>query len=242
MATLETDAVPEPNFKALILKTALNLGTDDLDALKYLFKDLLPPSTMNDAFSMFTTLAERRLIQQGKTSLLTQAFSKIGRNDLLKHLQGTDQEDLARDQKSEFPDGTVCDFRLVLFGIARDLTSDEVKQAKFYFKDIIGKKKLETIRNAFDLLTILEQVMPDNIIDKLKSCLTQIGRNDLLQDLPDYKASAGASRRSVQEGHAAAAPKPDGAAPGSDAKKATTKVLFPGSLGKANPRYRCRNS
>ncbi|XP_046571810.1 uncharacterized protein LOC124279974 isoform X2 [Haliotis rubra] len=41
--------------------------------------------------------------------------------------------------------------------------------------------------------------MPDNIIDKLKSCLTQIGRNDLLQDLPDYKASAGASRRSVQD-------------------------------------------
>ncbi|XP_067685031.1 uncharacterized protein [Haliotis asinina] len=242
MTTLETDAVPEPNFKALILKIALNLGVDDLESLKYMFKDLLAPNKINDAVSMFTHLEEKRLIQQGKTSLLTQAFLRIGRNDLLQHLQGTDHKDLMRD-KERFPDGTVSDFRLVLFGIAQNLAPDEVETAKFYFGDMIGKQKRGKIKNAFDLLTILEQQRPDDFIEKLKSFLTQIERNDILQDLPDYKASAGASRmprRFVQKvpenaGHPVEAPKSCSAAPpGSDGWNARPAGLFPGSLGKAN--------
>ncbi|XP_048252031.1 uncharacterized protein LOC124134993 isoform X2 [Haliotis rufescens] len=250
MATIETDAAPEPTFNALLMEIASHIATDDLNALKYMFKDLLPPNKLDkisDALGIFTPLKEKRLIQHGKTLLLTQAFLKIGRNDLLPTLQQIGPED---DRDGTFPDGTVSPVRLALFEIAQNLTPEEVEKAKFYFGDIIGKQKQGKIKNAFDLLTVLEQLKPTNFMVKLETFLGDMDRMDLVSDLKDFRKHndtpcnlpSRTPRGSTQEVHrgldaeyASAAPKSGGAAPhGSDAKKATSNKLFPGALGKGN--------
>ncbi|XP_071093302.1 uncharacterized protein [Haliotis cracherodii] len=255
MATIETDAAPEPTFNALLMEIASHIATDDLNALKYMFKDILPPNKLDkisDALGIFTPLKEKRLIQHGKTLLLTQAFLKIGRNDLLPILQQIGPEECVYDRDGTFPDGTVSPIRLVLFEIAQNLTPEEVEKAKFYFGDIIGKQKQGKIKNAFDLLTVLEQLKPTDYIVKLETFLADMDRMDLVSDLKDFREHnvtdtpcnlpSRTPRGSTQEvhrgfdaGYGSAAPKSGGAAPrGPDAKKDTSNKLFPGALGKGN--------
>ncbi|NXX89301.1 FADD protein, partial [Centropus bengalensis] len=79
-------------------------------------------------------------------------------------------------------------FRVVLHSIAARLSDDDVASLKFFCREDVGKKKLESVRNAMDLFTIfIEQrlITKDNV-DYLAGFLTTMKREDLSLDLRRY--------------------------------------------------------
>ncbi|NWR68301.1 FADD protein, partial [Centropus unirufus] len=79
-------------------------------------------------------------------------------------------------------------FRVMLHSIAARLSDDDVASLKFLCRDDVGKKKLESVRSAMDLFTILieQRLITKENVDYLDVFLTARKREDLLLDLRRY--------------------------------------------------------
>ncbi|XP_046377170.1 caspase-8-like isoform X2 [Haliotis rufescens] len=208
---VESDAVAERSFHAMLLKIDSDLHQADLQALKFLIKDNLPKNKltkMSTGHELFTALETSKLIDTSNRWLLVEMFNKIGRLDLIDYVD----EEITEDLKSTYlPTGKISDYRLMLFDTAQDLTGEDTNKLSFLL-DKIPKAKRGKVSSGLDLVTLMEEskIISPVSVDRLRQNLVALTRQDLVRKLDQY------TERRHQRGCVTAAEAPLGGVSGSD--------------------------
>lgn len=85
---------------------------------------------------------------------------------------------------------SVSEYRKCLFSLCEELTEGNLHDLKYLCRDRLTTRELEEINTAtklFEYLEIKQEIRRDNL-RLLKDLLTQIGRNDLVENLNEFKS------------------------------------------------------
>lgn len=157
------------------------LSREDLEQMVYICEGVIPESTaegINTGIYLFRELEHRTYLGPGSYEFLKELLINIGRNDLASTLPSTNNEKM---MTSSVCKPTVCSTsgrRLVLLNISSELRKEDVKKMAFLCSS--------NTKEGLSLMEHLEsegKISNDNY-DYLADCLSEIGRQDLLQLLP----------------------------------------------------------
>ncbi|NXX17087.1 CASP8 protein, partial [Podargus strigoides] len=144
------------DFHKLLFDISEALVTDELAAVKFLSLEHIPMrklEAIQDTKSFFKALQEKGMIEAGNVSFLKELLYRINRIDLLDACLGSSREEMEREL--QIPGrAKVSAYRQLLYGIAEDLTPEDVKSVKFLLQKQIPKNKLQD--NASMLKVLLE--------------------------------------------------------------------------------------
>ncbi|NXL02791.1 CASP8 protein, partial [Mesembrinibis cayennensis] len=144
------------DFHKLLFDISEALVTDELAALKFLSLEHVPMrklEAIQEPKAFFEVLQEKGMIEAGNLSFLKELLYRINRIDLLATQLGSSREEMEREL--QIPGrAKVSAYRQLLYGIAEDLTPEDVKSVKFLLRKQIPKNKLQD--NASMLKVLLE--------------------------------------------------------------------------------------
>ncbi|XP_010017555.1 PREDICTED: caspase-8 [Nestor notabilis] len=144
------------NFYKLLFDISEALVTDELAALKFLSLEHIPMrklEAIQEPKAFFRELQEKGMIEAGNLAFLKELLYRINRIDLLESQLNSSQQEM--EWELQIPGrAKVSDYRQLLYGIAEDLTPEDVKCVKFLLQKRIPNSKLQD--NASMLKVLLE--------------------------------------------------------------------------------------
>ncbi|NWY50148.1 CASP8 protein, partial [Chionis minor] len=165
------------DFQKLLFDISEALVTDELEALKFLSLEHIPMGKLEairEPKAFFKAMQEKGMIEAGDLSFLKELLYRINRMDLLTTQLGSSREEMAR--KLQIPGrAKVSAYRQLLYGIAEDLTPEDVMSLKFLLQQHIPKNKLQDDAPILKVLLEMEKneiIKEDDLAvlkDKLKS-------------------------------------------------------------------------
>ncbi|NWT65659.1 CASP8 protein, partial [Prunella himalayana] len=178
------------DFHKLLFEVSEALVTEELAALKFLSLDHVPRrklEAIREPKAFFEVLQEKDMIGAGNVVFLKELLYRIHRIDLLTAQLGSSQREMERELQARGR-AQVSAYRQLLYGIAEDLTSDDVKNMKFLLQNQLPKNKLQ--ENASALQVFLEMeingMIKEDDLTKLKDIL-QTFRPDLKKRIDAYE-------------------------------------------------------
>ncbi|XP_054685979.1 caspase-8-like isoform X3 [Grus americana] len=143
------------DFHKLLFDISEALVADELAALKFLSLEHIPMrklEAIQEPKAFFEVLQEKGMIEAGNLSFLKELLYRISRIDLLEAQLGSSREEMEREL--QIPGRAwVSAYRQLLYGIAEDLTPEDVKSVKFLLQKRIPKNKLQD--NALHCILML---------------------------------------------------------------------------------------
>ncbi|XP_066409582.1 caspase-8-like isoform X2 [Molothrus aeneus] len=177
-------------FRKLLFEVSEALVTEELSALKFFSLDYVAKGTLEairDPKDLFEVLQERCMIGAGNLFFLKELLYRIHRIDLLTAHLGSSREEMERELQVPGR-AQVSDYRQLLYGIAEDLTSENVQKVKFLLQGPLQKSKLQ--ENASMLQVFLEmeinEIIKEDNLTMLKDIL-QGFRADLKKKIDAYE-------------------------------------------------------
>ncbi|NXH84513.1 CASP8 protein, partial [Edolisoma coerulescens] len=178
------------DFRKLLFEVSEALVTDELSALKFLSLEHVPRRKLEatqEPKAFFEVLQEKDMIGVGNLSFLKELLYRIGRIDLLSAHLGSSREEMEREL--QLPGrAQVSAYRQLLYGIAEDLTPEDVRSVKFLLQKQLPKNKLQ--ENASMLQVFLEMeingIIKEDNLTMLKDIL-QGFRADLKKKIDAYE-------------------------------------------------------
>ncbi|NWI94962.1 CASP8 protein, partial [Pitta sordida] len=177
------------DFHKLLFEVSEALATGELEALKFLSLEHVPMRNLEaikDPKAFFQVLQEKDMIKAGDLAFLRELLYRIGRMDLLAAQLGSSREQVEREL--QIPGrAQVSAYRQLLYGIAEDLTANDVESVKFLLRNRLPKNKLD---NASALQVFLEMerngMIEDNNVTELKDVLKKV-RPDMMKKIYIYE-------------------------------------------------------
>ncbi|KFO75346.1 Caspase-8, partial [Cuculus canorus] len=178
------------DFNKLLFDISEALATSELAALKFLSLEFIPMSRLEAIQrpqDFFKVLKERNMIEARNLSFLKELLFRISRIDLLETRLGSSREEMEREL--QIP-GTakVSAYRQLLYGIAEDLTPEDVKNVKFLLQEQIPKNKLQNNASMLKVLLEMEKngIINENDLAVLKDILKRL-RADVKKKIDTYE-------------------------------------------------------
>ncbi|KFP59400.1 Caspase-8, partial [Cariama cristata] len=178
------------DFQKLLFDISEALVTDELAALKFLSLEHVPMrklEAIQEPKAFFEALQEKDMIEAGNLSFLKELLYRINRMDLLAAQLGSSREEMERELQTP-GSARVSAYRQLLYGIAEDLTPEDVKSVKFLLQKQIPKNKLQD--NASMLKVFLEMerngILKDDDLAMLKDILKGF-RADIKKKIDNYE-------------------------------------------------------
>ncbi|NXO51831.1 CASP8 protein, partial [Aramus guarauna] len=135
------------------------LVADELEALKFLSLEHIPMrklEAIQEPKAFFEVLQEKGMIEVGNLSFLKELLYRISRIDLLEAQLGSSREEMEREL--QIPGrARVSAYRQLLYGIAEELTPEDVKSVKFLLQKQIPKNKLQDNASMLKVLMEMER-------------------------------------------------------------------------------------
>lgn len=183
----------EEELRCQLIVIDEELGSEDLEVLKFLCYDILPSSKLHNAdsaLSIFENLKKGNRLSHTNVDFLIECLWYMHRKDLIRKL-GFDPKEVER-----FIPGLsgIFPFRKLLLELREDITDKEFETLKFYLDGKVKKKKLQDKKDLLELFVFLEQegyIGPEDTAP-LISLLKTIKRVDLIGLVTEY---AGESRK-----------------------------------------------
>ncbi|NXU30596.1 CASP8 protein, partial [Thalassarche chlororhynchos] len=151
------------DFHKLLFDISEALVSDELAALKFLSLEHIPMrklEAIQEPKAFFEALQEKGMIEAGNLCFLKELLYQISRIDLLEAQLGSSREEMEREL--QIPGrAQVSAYRQLLYGIAEDLTPEDVKSVKFLLHKKIPKNKL---RDNASMLKVLLEMERNGII------------------------------------------------------------------------------
>ncbi|NWW79621.1 CASP8 protein, partial [Climacteris rufus] len=178
------------DFHKLLFEVSEALVTDELAALKFLSLEHIPRrklEAIQEPKAFFEVLQEKDMIGVGNLAFLKELLFRIGRMDLLSGQLGSSREQM--DTELQAPGrAQVSAYRQLLYGIAEDLTPEDVRSVKFLLHKQLPKNKLQD--NASMLQVFLEMeingIIKEDNLTMLKDILKGF-RADLKKKIDTYE-------------------------------------------------------
>ncbi|KAM6269353.1 caspase-8-like [Porphyrio hochstetteri] len=178
------------NFHKLLFDISEALVTDELAALKFLSLEYIPRrklEAIQEPTAFFQALQEKGMIEAGNLFFLKELLYRISRIDLLEAQLGSSREEMERELQVQGR-AWVSAYRQLLYGIAEDLTADDVKSVKFLLQKQIPKTKLQDNASMLKILQEMERsgIIKEDDLAMLKSVLKGI-RADVKKKIDTYE-------------------------------------------------------
>ncbi|XP_042730418.1 caspase-8 isoform X4 [Lagopus leucura] len=132
------------DFWKLLFDISEALVTEELAALKFLSLEHVPVRKQEDTKepkAFFEVLKEKGMIEVGDLFFLKELLYRINRMDLLASHLGSSREEMERELQVPGK-AKVSAYRQLLYGIAENLTAEDVKSVKFLLQEKLPKNKL----------------------------------------------------------------------------------------------------
>ncbi|NXM24596.1 CASP8 protein, partial [Oxyruncus cristatus] len=178
------------DFHKLLFEVSEALVTDELAALKFLSLDHVPMrklEAIQEPKAFFEVLQEKDMIEAGNLAFLRELLYHINRMDLLSTHLGSSREQMEGELQVQGR-AKVSVYRQLLYGIAEDLTPDNVKSVKFLLQEKLPKNKLQD--NASMLQVFLEmernRIIKEDDLTVLKDILNAV-RADIKKKIDIYE-------------------------------------------------------
>ncbi|NXC01265.1 CASP8 protein, partial [Orthonyx spaldingii] len=179
------------DFRKLLFEVSEALVTDELAGLKFLSLDHVPRrklEAIQEPKAFFEVLQEKDMIGAGNLPFLKELLYRISRIDLLTAHLDSSREEMEREL--QIPGrAQVSAYRQLLYGIAEDLTPEDVRSVKFLLQKQLPKNKLQ--ENASILQVFLEMeingIIKEDNLTMLKDIL-QGFRADIKKKIDAYEA------------------------------------------------------
>ncbi|XP_037998058.1 caspase-8-like [Motacilla alba alba] len=178
------------DFRKLLFEVSEALVTEELSALKFLSLDHVPRrklEAVHEPKAFFEVLQEKDMIGAGNLSFLKELLYRIHRIDLLTAHLGSSREEMERELQDPGR-AQVSAYRQLLYGIAEDLTSEDVRSVKFLLQKQLPKNKLQ--ENASMLQVFLEMeingIIKEDNLTMLKDILQRF-RADIKKKIDAYE-------------------------------------------------------
>lgn len=167
------------------------LESEDIKSLKFLCQDHITLKTLEkikDGIQLFNELERLGKIDTAHSNMdyLLECLCRCHRMDLIKKL-GFDQVQVKN--RVENCLSNLTSFRILLFEIAEETETTDIKTALFSLSSIIPRSKHDKIESMFDIFTHLERSgdlspVRVTILDKL---LKMLDRSDLINKVREYQ-------------------------------------------------------
>ncbi|XP_074857778.1 caspase-10-like isoform X2 [Carettochelys insculpta] len=172
-------------FHQQLLAIDENLGTDEVEALKFLCSDLIPfrkLEAVESAKSIFQLLMDKDVLNKEDTFILAELLYRIKCHFLLQKLGYTKE---IVEEKLPWK-GKVSHYRQMLYELSEDITNDDLQRAMFLLRDQLPKKL--TNMSSLELLTFLEKkdLLTENNLQMLEKICMEVSP-DLLKAVNKYK-------------------------------------------------------
>ncbi|NWW35075.1 CASP8 protein, partial [Panurus biarmicus] len=178
------------DFLKLLFEVSEALVTEELAALKFLSLEHVPRrklETIQEPKAFFEVLQEKDMIGVGNLSFLKELLYRISRIDLLTTHLGSSREEMEREL--QIPGrAQVSAYRQLLYGIAEDLTPEDIASVKFLLQKLLPKNKLQenaSMLQIFLEMEIKEIIKEDNL--KMLKDLFQRVRPDIKKKIEAYE-------------------------------------------------------
>ncbi|XP_050756330.1 caspase-8-like [Gymnogyps californianus] len=178
------------DFHKLLFDISEALVTDELAALKFLSLEHIPMrklEAIQEPKAFFEVLQEKDMIEVGSLSFLKELLYRIHRVDLLAAHLGSSREEMEREL--QIPGrAKVSAYRQLLYGIAEDLTAEDVKSVKFLLQKQIPKNKLQDNASMLKVLLEMERngIIKEDDLAMLKDILKGF-RADIKKKIDTYE-------------------------------------------------------
>ncbi|KFP52307.1 Caspase-8, partial [Cathartes aura] len=178
------------DFHKLLFDISEALVTDELAALKFLSLEHIPMrklEAIQEPKAFFEALQEKDMIEVGSLSFLKELLYRIHRVDLLAAHLGSSREEMEREL--QIPGrAKVSAYRQLLYGIAEDLTAEDVKSVKFLLQKQIPKNKLQDNASMLKVLLEMERngIIKEDDLAMLKDILKGF-RADIKKKIDTYE-------------------------------------------------------
>ncbi|NXX27933.1 CASP8 protein, partial [Nicator chloris] len=178
------------DFLKLLFEVSEALVTDELAALKFLSLERVPRrklEAIQDPRAFFEVLQKKDMVGAGNLSFLKELLYRIGRIDLLIAHLGSSREEMERELQVPGR-AQVSAYRQLLYGIAEDLTPEDISSVKFLLQELLPKNKLQdnaSMLRIFQEMEIKDIIKEDNLT-MLKD-LFQSVRPDIKKKIDAYE-------------------------------------------------------
>ncbi|KAG9334053.1 hypothetical protein JZ751_009216 [Albula glossodonta] len=154
-------------FKQMLLKVDHALSTEDVQALVFLCADLLGKdvSRIATAQDLFKQLEELDCLTEDCQSLLAELLIVAKRNDLVRQLS------LCQNSQC-----LVSPYRKMLFSLAENITTEDLKSIKFLLSQHLPRRKLEDNITTLGLFLELERMdkLSQTKLETLEQIVTSV--------------------------------------------------------------------
>ncbi|NXO83074.1 CASP8 protein, partial [Sitta europaea] len=178
------------DFRKLLFEVSEALITEELAALKFLSLEHVPRrklEAIQEPKAFFEVLQEKDMIGVGNLSFLKELLYRISRIDLLTAHLGSSREEMERELQGPGR-AQVSAYRQLLYGIAEDLTPEDVRSVKFLLQKQLPKNKLQ--ENSSMLQVFLEMeingIIKEDNLTVLKDILQRF-RADIKKKIDAYE-------------------------------------------------------
>ncbi|NXK58220.1 CASP8 protein, partial [Sylvietta virens] len=178
------------HFVKLLFEVSGAVVTQELAALKFLSLDHIPRKKLEaiqETKAFFDVLQEQDMIGPENLFFLQELFYRIGRINILTGHLGSSREEMERELRVPGR-AQVSDYRQLLYGIAEDLTPDDVASVKFLLKEQLPKNKLQANASMLQIfleMEIKEIITEDNL--KMLKDIFQRFRVDIKKRIDAYE-------------------------------------------------------
>ncbi|NWY48524.1 CASP8 protein, partial [Sylvia atricapilla] len=178
------------DFLKLLFEVSEALVTEELAALKFLSLEHVPRrklEAIQEPKAFFEVLQEKDMIGVGNLSFLKELLYRISRIDLLTTRLGSSREEMERELRVPGR-AQVSAYRQLLYGIAEDLSPEDVTSVKFLLQKLLPKNKLQenaSMLQIFLEMEIKEIIKEDNL--RILKDLFQRVRPDLKKKIDAYE-------------------------------------------------------
>ncbi|NXL74821.1 CASP8 protein, partial [Leptocoma aspasia] len=178
------------DLRKLLFEISEALVPEELAALKFLSLEHVPRrklEAIQEPKAFFEVLQEKDMIGVGNLSFLKELLYRISRIDLLTAHLGSSREEMERELQVPGR-AQVSAYRQLLYGIAEDLTPEDVRSVKFLLQKQLPKNKLQ--ENASMLQVFLEMEvkgkMKEDNLTMMKDILQRV-RADIKKIIDAYE-------------------------------------------------------
>ncbi|NXB78290.1 CASP8 protein, partial [Donacobius atricapilla] len=178
------------DFLKLLFEVSEALVTEELAALKFLCLDHVPRrklEAIHEPKAFFEVLQEKDMIGVGNLSFLKELLYRISRIDLLSAHLGSSREEVERELRVPGR-AQVSAYRQLLYGIAEDLTPEDVASVKFLLQKLLPKNKLQENASMLQIFLEMEikEIIKEDNLTMLKELFQKV-RRDIKKKIDAYE-------------------------------------------------------
>ncbi|NXR99167.1 CASP8 protein, partial [Oxylabes madagascariensis] len=178
------------NFLKLLFEVSEALVTEELEALKFLSLDHVPRrklEAIQEPKAFFEVLQEKDMIGAGNLSFLKELLYRISRIDLLTAHLGSSREEMERELRVPGR-AQVSAYRQLLYGIAEDLTPENITSVKFLLQEKLPKNKLQENASMLQIFLEMEikEIIKEDNLTMLKDLFQRV-RPDIKKKIYAYE-------------------------------------------------------